>query len=70
MTFRKKRGCGSPPVTVEPPSPAAQRCTNGTQNGPHGNGRQRGGTIKSEVIEAGRAEEDRAHTVTFVLYAL
>lgn len=33
MAFLEKRGCGFGGLTVEPPSPAAQRCTNGAPDG-------------------------------------
>ena len=36
MTFIEKRGCGFGVLTVEPPSPAAQRCTNGAPDGADG----------------------------------
>ncbi len=70
MTFCEKRACGSPPLTVEPPSPAALRRTDGAPDGRDGAETQqtetRRKTKKPEVIEAGRAKEVRAHTVVFV----
>jgi len=61
MTFVRKTACGYVLVGLEPPSPAAQRCTNGAPDGPDGSGdadrRSRGGRIKSEVNEAGRAKD-------------
>jgi hypothetical protein len=68
--FLEKRGCGYQPLTLEPPLPDEQRRSNGTPDGPDGSGnadrQQRDVRIKSEVNEAGRAKEVRAHPVTFV----
>ena len=66
MNFRKKRGCGHPAVTVEPPSPATQRCTDGAPRGQAETQTQRGGRRKSEVNEAGRAKKLGRISVTFV----
>ena len=68
--FSEKRGCGSRAITLEPPLPDEQRRSKGTPDGPDGSGnadrQQRDVRIKSEVNEAGRAKEVRAHPVTFV----
>ena len=62
MVFLKKRGCGSQSQYVNTPSPAALRRTTGRQTGHTATRRKR----ISEVNEAGRAKEVRAHLVTFV----
>ena len=64
--FLQKSTCGYRALTVEPPSPAAQRCTNGAPDGPKRRRRRNEVEEKSEVNEAGRAKEVRAHPVTFV----
>ena len=66
MTFSEKSPCGSEPLYVNTPSPAAQRCTNGAPDGPTRRRRRNEAEEKSEVNEAGRAKEVRAHPVTFV----
>ena len=66
MRFLQKSTCGSPALTVEPPSPAAQRCTNGAPNGPRQQ-RQRNETQENIRDDwAGRAKEDTAHLSSFV----
>ena len=66
IMFLKKSSCGPRHRSVNTPSPAAQRCTNGAPDGPHGNETQE----KIEIDEAGRAEQVRAHSVDFVSNAL
>lgn len=66
MTFSEKSPCGSEPLYVNTPSPAAQRCANGAPDGPKRRRRGNEAEEKSEVNEAGRAKEVRAHPVTFV----
>ena len=69
FAIHEKRGCGYWRVTVEPPSPAAQRCTAGRQTGRTEAGTRRfgvrGGKKKIRGNGAGRAKV-RAHPVSFV----
>ena len=64
--FLKKRGCGSQPLTVEPPSSATQTRSAGRQTDRSGDAERREAEKISEVFEAGRAKLVRAHPVTFV----
>jgi len=57
MAFLEKTTCGCRALTVEPPSPAAQRCTDGAPNGQKRKRRRNEAEEKPEVKEAGRAKK-------------
>ena len=65
-TFLKKRGCGPRTQSVNTPSPAAQRCTNGAPDGPRQQRQSNETQTTTEVRQAGRADKIRAHPVSFV----
>ena len=62
VIFVKKTPCGSRVQTVDTPSPAAQRCSNGTPDGPHG---QESGT-KTETYAGSCARKIKALRFVFV----
>ena len=66
MRFLQKSTCGYRALTVEPPSPAAQRCTNGAPDGAAAKATINETQEITEIDEAGRAKQVRAHSVTFV----
>ena len=53
MTFIEKRGCRVRSLSVNTPSPTAQRCTAGAPDGPQGYETQE----TTEINEAGRADK-------------
>jgi len=69
MPFLQKSTCGCRALSVEPPHRRRRDAPTGRQTGGTQRKRnepRRDARIKSEVNEAGRAKEVRAHPVTFV----
>ena len=66
MTFLKKRGCGSPALSVEPPSPAALRRTTGRQTGRRSDAPEEQKATIIEAADAGCAKKIVALPVDFV----
>ena len=68
--FLEKSTCRFGSVSVNSPSPAAQRCTNGAPDGPADHSKGYETQTTTEIDEAGRAGKVRAHSVDFVSDAL
>ena len=66
MRFSRKKLLRHPAPNRKYPLTGGAEAHNGTPDGRDGNGPKRGGTRKSEVLQAGRAKEVRAHPVGFV----
>ena len=61
MRFLKKSACGFLRLSLEPTSPAAQRCTNGAPDGPKRKRQSNETQNKIERMQAGRAKQVTAH---------